>query len=136
MLMADLFGLNTEKAIRMALLHDLPEVEIGDLTPSKKGNFVNFTKIEDEAMVNLLSILDGKLTQKYLEIWNELRAGSSQEAKLVAQADKVEMLIQNIEYHKEGWDSPRLEQFWATEITDGPLSDLVKTLIIMRKTMD
>lgn len=37
MIPADLEGLDSDKVMRMALLHDLAEVETGDLTPDQKS---------------------------------------------------------------------------------------------------
>jgi len=38
MVLSDLEGLDTEKIIRMALLHDLAESVIGDITPDKMND--------------------------------------------------------------------------------------------------
>lgn len=99
MLLGDYKKLDTEKCIKMALLHDLSEVIIGDLLPGENSN-----KREDEhkAMRKLLKVLSNDSAKHYLEIWNEFRAGRSKEAKLVHELDKLEMVIQAFRYRQGG----------------------------------
>ena len=60
MVLSDLQGLDTEKVIKMALLHDLAESVIGDITPDdmKSENKIN---IENNAMKQILENLPSNL---------------------------------------------------------------------------
>jgi len=129
MLLSDLQGLDTERAIRMALLHDLVEAEIGDLTPEQKElRGSGYLKEEKEAMEGLLSTLPEELSSRYVALWEELRNGVSREAEAVAQADRVEMLLQALEYEEAGADPKALERFWQAQSVDGLPSVLLEAI--------
>ena len=95
-------GLDLEKIIKLALIHDLEEAIIGDLTPSDKAK-LGASRVEtgrDRAIRKLLSKLPAKSRPSYLRLWTDLRERRSKEARLVHQLDKVEMAFQAKEYGK------------------------------------
>ena len=49
MILSDLKNLDTEKVLKMSMIHDLPESIIGDLTPDQKKE--NHQSTEDRAMM-------------------------------------------------------------------------------------
>jgi putative hydrolase of HD superfamily len=128
MLLSDLKGYDTCKAVRMALLHDLIEVEIGDLTPTQKAELEGLNTEEDKAMKFLLSGLPKEISEAYLISWKELRDEVSTEARLVANVDRLEMLLQAFEYEERGVDPYRLDHFWEIEIKEGAASEFAKAL--------
>jgi putative hydrolase of HD superfamily len=106
--------LDREKVLRMALLHDLAESEIGDI-PMTALSYLgeqNKRDAESRAIEGLTSPL-GKTGESYREIWDEFEAGQSLEARLVRAADKLEMLIQALEYEAVGYRC--LNEFWRNE---------------------
>ena len=135
MMMADLQGLDAEKAMRMALLHDLAET--GDMTPEQKmRRGPASTREEDEAMTNILSTLPTSLAEKYRSLWEEYRTGASPEAETAVQADKVEMILQALEYEETGVDPSRLDRFWYGEVGGGLPSELVGLMRRKRRGRD
>ena len=70
MVLSDLEGLNTEKIIKMALLHDLAESVIGDITPGSMKNDDKITK-ENHAMKKILMNLPSEIRKSYFKIWDE-----------------------------------------------------------------
>jgi len=132
--LADLEGLDAGKAARMALLHDLAEAETGDLTPEQKGRLgPAYSKGEAEAVDRALSSLPEPLAEAYRAAWREYHGMASPEAEAVAQADKVEMLLQALEYEEEGIDPSRLDRFWSTKVEGGPPSELAEALSRIRR---
>jgi putative hydrolase of HD superfamily len=120
MLYADMEALDPLKLTRMALLHDLPEAVIGDLTPPQK---TAETKKEEETAINhILSLLPKKQRKNYLAAWKEYQEGKTREAKAVRQLEKIEMALQAKEYEKMGTASKSLERFIksAEEATTWP----------------
>lgn len=129
MLLSDLQGLNTDKAMRMALLHDLAEAEIGDLTPTQKEDRgPSFREDEDETLNKLLSRLPEGLAKKYTALWEEYRGSTSLEAKVVVHADKLEMVLQAMEYEEGGGCPTSLERFWRVDVGEGLPSDLLREI--------
>ena len=109
MLYADMEALDTLKLVRMALIHDLPEAVIGDLTPSKKT--AETKEKEENAIIQILSLLPKKRRENYLAVWKEYQEGKTREAKAVRQLEKIEMALQAKEYEKMGTASKSLGRF-------------------------
>lgn len=115
MVLSDSRGMDTLKVVRMALLHDLAEAITGDLTPPQKKEPQTVT--EDDAMKLTLGRFPPTLAEMYGTLWDEYRAGESSEARLVYAADKIEMLIQALDY--ENCTEPgRLDRFWLTTVPE------------------
>ena len=124
MLLSDYKYLDAEKCLRMAVLHDLAEVIIGDLLPGENNNKRND---EDKAMKKILKILPKNFSKRYLQIWEEFRIGRSKEAKLVHELDKLEMVAQALRYREQGIRKESLQIFFESgrgKIKDNDLIDL------------
>ena len=117
LVLADEKGLDSLRAVRMALIHDLAEAETGDLTPGQKeADLRGFTRAEGVAMTKLLEKLPETIRETYIAAWREFSEASTEEARLVRDADKLEMVIQASEYQGEGGDGGKLMRFWHAEI--------------------
>jgi len=115
MLFSDVRGLNTEKVLKMALLHDLIELKIGDLMPKEKLKLgVELKEKEEKAMIEILSRLPEKLRKEYHDLWIEFKDQETREAKLVNDLDLIEMGIQALDYEREGYPKGKLDEFWET----------------------
>jgi putative hydrolase of HD superfamily len=130
MILSDSQKLDALKAVRMALLHDLAEGEIGDLTPTqKRSEETKFKLKENEAMGKLLHKLPLNIRVAYSSAWQEFSEGKTPEALLVRDCDKLEMMIQASEYQGAGGDRGRLMRFWHAEVVGNEakaLRDAVK----------
>jgi len=95
-------GQDLGKILKLALIHDLEEAIIGDLTPRDKAHrgASKVQKDRERAIRELLSKLPAKSRPEYLRLWIDLRERRSKEARLVHQLDKVEMAFQAKEYGK------------------------------------
>ena len=113
MVLSDLEGLNTEKIIRMALLHDLAESVIGDIIPNDITKNEKISK-ENLAMKQILKKLPNKIAESYFKIWNEYQKNSSQEACLLHDIDKLEMAFQAKFYQNKGISKEKLQTFFNT----------------------
>jgi putative hydrolase of HD superfamily len=99
MVLSDLDNCNTEKILKMILLHDLAESITGDFTPEQKPKNEK-TILENSVMKNILSHLPENLQTQYLKIWEDYVQNKSSEANLVHQVDKFEMALQAKIYQK------------------------------------
>ena len=109
MIFSSLEGLDELKMLQMALIHDLPESIVGDLTPSEKIKVDKNS--EENAMKNLLAFLPKAVRDKYFQVWHEYAAGETTEAKAVRQLEKLEMVLQAREYEETGVSKESLEVF-------------------------
>jgi len=131
MVLSDLSGLDTEKIIKMALLHDLAESVIGDITPDKiKGE--RKINIENKAMIQILENLPSNVSQQYIVLWNDFQKNSSKEANLLHEIDKLEMAFQAKFYLDEGISKEKLRSFFKTannEIRNKQLRDILSSIL-------
>lgn len=150
-LMAWIFGerkrLDIKKVLKMALVHDLCEVYAGDVTPydgflpkdkKERDKFVrtwpvfphelrkkwyeNKYKKEYAGLKKLLSNLPTNLKEEIFRLWLDYEKGLSKEGRFVRQIDRVENLLQAMEY----WDKDKkfpTKPWWihAKEAVDDPL---------------
>ena len=115
--LADSEELDTLKVVKMALLHDLAEAELGDLTPTQKRAIEkDFKNMENNAMNRLINKLPPNIQSSYWHTWLELKENITPEARLVRDCDKLEMMIQASEYQATGGDRDKLMRFWQAEI--------------------
>jgi len=128
MLLSDLKGFDSGKIICMALLHDLAEARIGDLTPTQKAVNLDWIQREQDASCYLMSLLPQELFKKYTSIVKDYNEGTSVEARLVHTADKLDMLLQAIEYGSEGGDEERLMRFMHVSFEGGVEAELEKRI--------
>jgi len=109
MIFSSLEGLDELRMLQMALIHDLPEVIVGDLTPSEK---IRADKsIEEDAMKKLLAFLPKEVREKYVMVWHEYADNETVEAKAVRQLEKLEMALQAREYEEAGVTKESLKAF-------------------------
>ena len=143
--------LNLEKVIKMALIHDLCEIYAPDLTPYDpllpedeekaikamkvlKKRWPKFTptlkrkrqkdkyKAELAGLKKLTFGLPLYLTTEIKSLWIDFEKGLSKEGRFVKQIDKLENLLQGIEYwEKHGKIQYKLWMRWIKEIIDDPL---------------
>ncbi len=96
LLLAPKAGLNVEKCLALALVHDLAESVIGDITPHDGVSPEDKSKRERVALTALLSEEHPRL----LALREEYEARATPEAQFVYQLDTLEAVIQAQEYMK------------------------------------
>lgn len=110
---SDIPGINRDKCVKMAIVHDIAEAIVGDITPSDGIPKIEKSRREREALDHMCKLLgNGSRAKEIGELWMEYEENSSLEAKIVKDFDKVEMILQALEYEKEqGMD---LEEFFES----------------------
>ncbi|MCW3980468.1 MAG: HD domain-containing protein [Candidatus Bathyarchaeota archaeon] len=114
MCIGDVLKLDTEKLMKMLLLHDIQESITGDLDYFNKLELGmdNVDAAENKAILDLLSLLPAPLEGNYLSVWKEFNNQESPEAVVAKDIDKLEMILQCLEYEREGYDEEKLAVFW------------------------
>ncbi len=103
--------LDLDKAIRMALIHELGETKIGDLHLKAREYLKEcVADAEWKAVLDTAALLPSSLSSEITELYKEFEAGTTPEAKLVRALDKVELLIQAYTYTKSGYKN--LDKIW------------------------
>lgn len=126
MVISDLENHNSEKMIKMVLLHDLAESKIGDYTPGQISSEEK-KKLEGNAFLEIVENLPQSIKSDYLKIWQEYQDNLSDESKIVHQIDKLEMALQAKNYQNNGYAKEQLESFFESskkEITNPKLKEI------------
>lgn len=95
--------LDRERAMAMALVHDLAEARVGDITPHDGVTAEDKSRREREALVELLGPLPHR--DDLIALWEAYEAGADPEAQLVKACDKLDMALQAQRYAAEGVDT-------------------------------
>jgi|SRR5579872_3896138 len=103
--------LDTEKIIRMCLIHDLAESEIGDLTPDEKSSEDAHRKDEEGVMKEIFETLPDKERKIFTRDMTELFAMRTSESRIVWQIDKLEMGLTMKDYLRSGGNKQKLADF-------------------------
>lgn len=86
------------KTLRMALTHEAGEVYAGDITPVDGIPLEEKHRLEEESVTR---VFDGlPQAEEYLALWEEFEESETLEAKIVRQADRLEMILQTCYYEK------------------------------------
>lgn len=112
-------GIDKDRCVKMALVHDMAECIVGDITPacgvSKEEKFTR----EWNAM-NELGQLAGSVAEKeFKELWQEYESQSTPESNAVKDLDIFDMILQAHEYELRMEDPGRLQEFFDS--TNGKL---------------
>jgi putative hydrolase of HD superfamily len=129
MLLSDMLRLDTQRAMKMVILHDLAESTVGDYTP---GDVTSRQKLaqEKKAMESILSGLPKKTKLQYEKIWLEYLQNKTSVAKFVHRMDKLEMALQANQYAKQGYARNLLAPFFESAKTAvGDEGDIVSEIL-------
>jgi len=96
--------LDVLRMVRMALVHDLAEHSVGDLTPRSGVSRRKKARMEEEVVRRFGN-------GEVLSLWKEFDENISPEARLVHEADVLERVIQAKEYAARR-TGKRLDRFW------------------------
>jgi putative hydrolase of HD superfamily len=126
---------DVNRCIKIALVHDLAEATVGDITPHCGVSDATKHDLELEAITGMTSGLalgggfnaatttnepatkatstpTSAVGAEILELWKEYEAGATPEAKLVKDMDKLEMILQALEYETDGKNEKSLDGFF------------------------
>ena len=126
--------LDTDRCINLSLVHDLAEAKVGDITPHCGVSDKEKYDLELETMQQISTMLGPLLGgEEILALWKEYEEVSSEEARLLKDLDKIEMILQAQEYESEGSHDENLNDFfdstdgkWRTEIGKAWAAEIVK----------
>lgn len=133
MLLADSIfpNLDSQKILRMALIHDFGEIYAGDIIPGDDIAAEEKSRLEKDAVTQIFEGLsNGK---NYLNLWEEFENGASPEAQFVRQIDKLEMALQASVYeHQNLSDLPEFYRSAGAEIFSPEIVSILKVLEALR----
>lgn len=97
----ELEGMDTDKIIRMCLLHDIGEAVTGDIPTFEKTE--EHEEVEKQAVDELLKSLPGPLYREIKALFEEMDAQETKEARVYKALDKLEAVIQHNQSDIRTW---------------------------------
>ena len=97
--------LDVAKCTKMALIHDMAESLVGDITPvdgvTKSEKSRREASTMDYLCTGLLGNVNSGIQGKQIrEVWQEYEDGETMESKFVHDVDKMELLLQMMDYER------------------------------------
>lgn len=108
--------LDVPHCTRMALIHDMAELLVGDITPVDGVAKPEKSRRESETMDylcrNLLGGVDGgDAGVEIKKVWQEYEDSETLESKFVHDVDKMELILQMVEYERQHEGRLNLQEF-------------------------
>jgi putative hydrolase of HD superfamily len=83
------------KVLKMVLIHDIVEIDTGDVFLHDTTLSHTNTEAETIAAKRIFGILPIEQAEEFISIWEEFEAGQTNEAKFAKSMDRFEPLLQN-----------------------------------------
>jgi putative hydrolase of HD superfamily len=91
------------KVIKMVLIHDIVEIDSGDIFIFDTENNHDNTKEELKAAKRIFGMLPKKQAEDLVALWYEFEKGESNEAKFAKAMDRFEPILQNVSNNGGTW---------------------------------
>ncbi len=118
--------LDRGRALAIAVLHDLPEVRVGDLTPHDGVAAADKSTREASALAELVAGLPSG--DELQALWGEYEHGSSAEGRFVKACDKLDMALQAARYEADqGLALGEFVDSALARLAEGVLRELART---------
>ncbi|XP_067016331.1 5'-deoxynucleotidase HDDC2-like [Acropora muricata] len=92
--------INSAHCMKLALVHDMAECIVGDITPFDGVSKEEKHRREKQAMEHLASLVGDDVGEEFLSLWQEYEAQQTDDAKFVKELDRFEMILQAHEYEE------------------------------------
>ncbi len=128
MLLPDHPDLDGHKVLRLALVHDIGEVYVGDITPQDNITRHEKIRLETAAIHQIFDKLPGG--QALIEDWLEYESQKTAEARFVKEIDRLELAMQATVYQHQG--KVDAEEFLLAAEKNVTSTDLLAQLAALR----
>lgn len=107
---------NLEKVLKMIIIHDLVEIEAGDVSALEilRNPKIKTEKVEKESLAikNIQSEIGGNIGNEIFDLWHEFEEKKTIEAKFSNALDKLEVQIQHNHAPIETWEEIEFEMVY------------------------
>ncbi len=94
---------NVLKVLKMVLIHDIVEIDAGDIFIYDTAKSHSNTEEELIAAKRIFGLLPTEQAEEYISIWKEFEEGMTDEAKFAKAMDRFEPLLQNTSNNGGTW---------------------------------
>ncbi|MBK4716319.1 MULTISPECIES: HD domain-containing protein [Tenebrionibacter/Tenebrionicola group] len=96
-------GVDITRVVKMALLHDIVEIDAGDVMVYDLAQREAISQEEALAAQRLFSILPEPQASEFLQLWREYEAADSDDARFAGAIDRVLPVLQNLHNEGKSW---------------------------------
>lgn len=96
------------KLIKLALIHDLGEIEAGDTFLYSKDR--NIAHIEERKSIEKIASHSGNSIEDLVNLWEEQEVGESKESKLLKVIDRLLPFLHNITSEGRAWQDNGIQK--------------------------
>ncbi|MFD4836362.1 HD domain-containing protein [Achromobacter sp. NPDC058515] len=89
-------AVNTDRVMRMLLLHDVVEIDVGDFPIHGGSSSELQAEQESKAAERLFGLLPSEQADEFLSLWQEFERAESEDAKFAKALDRFQPLLINI----------------------------------------
>ena len=113
-----------DRALQIAVLHDLAEVRVGDITPHDNVSKKDKSKRESAALKSML-----ESRPDLYQLWEEYEDQLTAEAKIVHDLDRLDMALQAVHYRRtQGIDTQEFIDSARRDIKHPQIVDILEQL--------
>lgn len=95
--------IDVSRVIQMLLIHDLVEIDAGDVPIHANHDMKKHQLIEQAAADRIFGLLPEDQAQRYRALWDEFEAAESNDAIFAKSIDRVQPVISNLETDGGTW---------------------------------
>lgn len=111
-LIPDASSLDRVKCMKIALIHDLAEAIVGDITPYCGVAKEEKRRREHEAIVEISNLIPKLSGDEILQLFDEYESQETPEAQWVKDCDRYDMIQQAFEYEKRDETPLKHQEFF------------------------
>ncbi|KAJ8020874.1 HD domain-containing protein 2 [Holothuria leucospilota] len=112
MLIGNKGDLDKERCMKLALVHDMAEAVVGDISPSQGITDEDKHRQEKEAITRMTDLLPEEIGKEIFQLYEEYESRQTKEAKFVKDLDMFDMIAQAYEYEKQEKRPRELQDFF------------------------
>lgn len=91
------------RVVQMALLHDIVEIDVGDVLVYDLAARAAVAEKEAAAAKRLFGLLPEPQCSEFLQLWQEYEAGESADARFAGALDRILPILQNLHNEGQSW---------------------------------
>lgn len=96
-------GTRIERVVQMALVHDIVEIDVGDVLVYDLAGRAAVAEQEAVAAQRLFGLLPEPQSALFLRLWQEYEAGETTDARFAGALDRILPVIQNLHNDGQSW---------------------------------
>ncbi|CAG2174348.1 unnamed protein product [Oppiella nova] len=112
--------IDRNRLVRLALIHDMAECLVGDITPFDGISVSKKHELELNAMTYLVSLLPEKTSDEFKHLYEEYESQQTSEAKIIKEFDRFDVMLQAFQYEQREYETKgrviRFQEFFDSAI--------------------